>query len=341
MEDHSKQVSTEPSNPLVDSFGRLHTSLRISVTDRCNLRCTYCMPEHSPAFFPKDELLTFEEIERVARLLVQRCGIREIRITGGEPLVRRDLHNLIARLSSIPNLQDLSLTTNGILLTEQAVQLRSAGLQRLNISLDTLSEDTFKRITRRSGLQQTLDGIEAAIRAGFSSIKLNALAIRGITENEIRRLIEFASGNQMVMRFIEYMPLDSDRSWHRNDVLSGDEILQILEDQFGSIQPITKTDLSQPSEDFLVGKHRVGIIRSVTQPFCGQCNRLRITADGAVRNCLFAQDEISFKDQLRGGASDTEILNCVQTSIQKKARAHGINDTSFEPPERPMYAIGG
>ena len=143
------------------------------------------------------------------------------------------------------------------------------------------------------------------------------------------------------MRFIEYMPLDSDRSWHRKDVLSGDEILQILEDQFGSIQPITKTDLSQPSEDFLVGKHRVGIIRSVTQPFCGQCNRLRITADGAVRNCLFAQDEVSFKDQLRGGASDTEILNCVQASIQKKARAHGINDTSFEPPERPMYAIGG
>ena len=256
MEDHSKQVSTEPSNPLVDSFGRLHTSLRISVTDRCNLRCTYCMPEHSPAFFPKDELLTFEEIEKgstTTRTEVRDQGDSNHR---GRTLSKERLAQP-NRLSSIPNLQDLSLTTNGILLTEQAVQLRSAGLQRLNISLDTLSEDTFKRITRRSGLQQSLDGIEAAIRAGFSSIKLNALAIRGITENEIRRLIEFASGNQMVMRFIEYMPLDSDRSWHRNDVLSGDEILQILEDQFGSIQPITKTDLSQPSEDFLVGKHRV------------------------------------------------------------------------------------
>ncbi len=299
------------------------------------------MPETDAVFFPKDELLSFEEIERLARLLVERCGIRDIRLTGGEPLVRKDLPQLVRMLSGIRELKDFSLTTNGILLTEHALALRNAGLKRLNISLDTLSEKVFQKITRRPGLQQTLDGIEQAIACKFNTIKLNALAIKGITENEVCRLAEFASQRKLTLRFIEYMPLDTDRSWQRTDVLDGDQLLGILKKNFGTPTPIERDDPSQPAEEFLIGGNRVGIIRSVSQPFCEQCNRLRITADGAIRNCLFSNDEVSLKRALRNSAGDDQLIELFQASVRTKAASHGIQEDGFRPPERPMYAIGG
>ena len=311
------------------------------MTDRCNIRCTYCMPEHNPAFIPKDQLLSFEEILRVSRLLVERCGIRDIRITGGEPLVRKGLSKFVKLLSEIPSLQDLSLTTNGILLREQAGDLYRAGLKRLNISLDTLSPEVFKKITRRDDLNRTLDGIKAAIEVGFESIKLNALAIHGITEQEVCRLVDYASENQLLLRVIEYMPLDSDQNWQRQDVLDGEQLLTILKKEFGLIQAIQRDDPSQPAEEFLIGTQRIGIIRSVTHPFCGQCNRLRITADGAVRNCLFAKNELSFKQELRGGMDDDGLVQMFQACVAAKAKGHGIEDDHFQPPIRPMYSIGG
>ncbi len=341
MVHHEEDHLSPPSYPLIDRFGRIHTSLRISVTDRCNIRCTYCMPELEPAFFPKSELLTFEEITRLSSLLVDQCGITDIRITGGEPLVRKDLHRLIERLADIPKLKDLSLTTNGLLLKNHAHHLMKAGLKRINISLDTLSEDVFKNLTRRTGLKNTLEGIESAIQSGFQNIKLNALAIRGITEDEVCRLVEYASSNGLMIRFIEYMPLDSDRNWQRRDVLDGDELLAILSNHFGEVKEIPRADLSQPAEDFHVGPHRVGIIRSVTKPFCGRCNRLRITADGAVRNCLFSDKEVSLKTHIRNGATDSELLELFQECVVTKEKSHGISDEAFRQPERPMYAIGG
>jgi cyclic pyranopterin phosphate synthase len=326
---------------LIDRFGRLHTSVRLSVTDRCNIRCFYCMPAVDAEFVEKSRLLSFEEIARLASLLVNRCGVRDIRLTGGEPLVRRQLDRLIAMLSRIEGLADLSLTTNGILLGEQARALRQAGLKRINISLDTLDEEVFQRISRRSGLEKTIAGIDRAIECGFESIKLNALAIRGITEQEVGRLVEFALQRRVTIRFIEFMPLDADRAWRTDDVLDGDSLLQMIESRFGRVEPIPREDPSQPAEEFMVGEGRVGIIRSVTVPFCDQCNRLRITADGSIRNCLFAKSETPLRDLLRAGASDDELIAKIQQSIAEKKAAHGIDQTGFEPPERPMYAIGG
>lgn len=327
--------------PLIDRFGRVHTSLRLSVTDRCNIRCFYCMPEVDAEFVDKSRLLSFEELERLARLLVQRCGIRDIRLTGGEPLVRRQLDRLIRLLAAIEGLEDLSLTTNGILLADQAASLRDAGLKRINISLDTLDEAVFRRISRRSGLEKTLAGIDRAIACGFESIKLNTLAIRGITEGEACRLVDFALERGVTIRFIEFMPLDADRAWRTEDVLDGDTLLSILQQRFGLVTPIQRGDPSQPAEEFLIGTGRVGIIRSVTAPFCDRCNRLRITADGSIRNCLFAKTEVPLREPLRNGASDDALIASIQRCIAAKAAAHGIDQEGFEPPERPMYAIGG
>ncbi|TWU60288.1 Cyclic pyranopterin monophosphate synthase [Rubripirellula tenax] len=331
-----------PDSPLIDRFGRVHDSVRISVTDRCNIRCFYCMPEFDAQFVAKDRLLTFEEIHRLSKLLVSRAGIRDIRITGGEPLVRRELSSLIAMLSAIDGLEDLSMTTNGILLADQAADLRAAGLRRLNISLDTLDAETFRKIARRDGLDKTIEGIDAAIAAGFDSVKLNALAIAGITESEVGRLVRFAIDRGVTMRFIEFMPLDSDKAWTHERVLSGDRLLAILEKEFGSVTESPRANASQPAEDFTVGGGgRVGIIRSVTAPFCGACNRIRITADGSVRNCLFANDETPLRDRMRSGATDDELLAQVQASVMSKKAAHGIDEDGFQPPDRPMYAIGG
>ncbi len=337
----STTTSVSGDAPLVDRFGRMHTSVRLSVTDRCNIRCFYCMPETDAQFVPRDRLLSFEELHRLSELLVRRGGISDIRITGGEPLVRRQLDRLIEMLAKIDGLEDLSLTTNGILLADQAESLRRAGLKRINVSLDTLDESVFRQITRRQGLDKTIAGIDAAIAAGFDSVKLNALAIRGITENEVVRLIDFALERDVVLRFIEFMPLDSDRAWQKESVLSGDVLLSIIREHFGEVSELPRANPSQPAEDFSVAGGRVGIIRSVSEPFCASCNRLRITADGSIRNCLFAQTETPIRELMRGGATDDELLDQIRRCVLAKAAAHGINEEGFVSPDRPMYAIGG
>lgn len=333
--------ANEFDNRFLDRFGRVHDSVRLSVTDRCNIRCFYCMPETNAQFVPRDRLLSFEELHRLATLLVQRAGVRDIRLTGGEPLVRRELSGLVQMLSQIDGLEDLSLTTNGILLSEQAESLRAAGLRRINISLDTLDADVFRKIARRDGLERTLAGIDAAIACGFESVKLNSLAIRGISESEVVRLVQFALDRNVTLRFIEFMPLDTDRAWNHNRVLSGDSLLSIIREHFGEVRELSRPHPSQPAEDFSVAGGRVGIIRSVTAPFCAACNRLRITADGAVRNCLFAHSEVPLRDLLRSGASDDQLLAEIRRCVTSKAAAHGIDQDGFVPPQRPMYAIGG
>jgi cyclic pyranopterin phosphate synthase len=328
--------------PLSDQFGRVHDSVRVSVTDRCNIRCFYCMPATGAQFAPRHRLLSFEEIVRLARLLVDRLGIKDVRLTGGEPLVRRQLDRLVSMLADIKGLEDLSLTTNGILLAGQARALREAGLKRVNVSLDTLDEEVFRKITRREGLDKTIEGIDAAIACGFESVKLNTLAMRGMTESEVVRLVRFAIDRDVALRFIEFMPLDTDRAWRRDDVLSGDELLKLIEREFGKVDSHSRTHPSQPAEEFSVaGGGRIGIIRSVTAPFCDSCNRLRITADGSIRNCLFASDEVPLRDLMRSGASDQVLVDEIRGCVAAKAAAHGIDAEDFSPPDRPMYAIGG
>lgn len=327
--------------PLIDSFGRVHTSLRISVTDRCNIRCFYCMPE-TARFLPHAEVLTYEEIVRFARIVAQ-MGVNKLRLTGGEPLVRADLPRLIKMLSAVPGIRDIALTTNGILLNEHAQGLKDAGLQRLNISLDGLSEETFHSISRRKGLDRVLNGIFAARRAGFEVIRLNAVAIRGITEAEIVPLGRFAREHGMEMRFIEFMPLDAEGNWQTEKVLSGKEIRGTLEAEFGALIPIQRHDPSQTAVDyeFADGPGRIGFINPVSQPFCHNCNRLRITAEGKIRNCLFSTHEWDVRDFLRDGASDEEIANVVRAAVHAKKAGHGIDSDQFVKPERAMYQIGG
>ncbi|HEX3871092.1 MAG TPA: GTP 3',8-cyclase MoaA, partial [Pirellulales bacterium] len=260
-----------PYSPfLVDSFGRLHTDLRISVTDRCNLRCFYCMPAEDVQFKPRDELLTFEEIERVARVAA-RMGVNKLRLTGGEPLVRREIWKLVELLRRAPGIDDIALTTNGLLLAEQAERLKDAGLDRLNISLDSLDRKTFEQIARRPGLDRVLDGIFAARKAGFDRIRLNTVAVRGLTEREIVPLVEFARRHQFELRFIEFMPLDADGRWKNADVLSGDEIRVTIENAIGPLEPLPVVEPSQPATDyrFVDGSGCIGFINPVTQPFCG------------------------------------------------------------------------
>ena len=255
-------------DPLVDRFGRVHDSIRLSVTDRCNIRCFYCMPETDAHFMPRDWLLTFEELHRLADLLVRRTGVRDIRLTGGEPLVRKELTTLIKMLSGIDGIEDLSMTTNGLLLADHAAELRAAGLRRVNVSLDTLDEASFKKISRRSGVDKVIAGIDAAIEAGFDAVKLNTIAIRSITEPEVISLVKFASRRNVPLRFIEFMPLDTDKAWQSDDVLTGDELLSMIQDTFGELTELSRPHPSQPAEDFeLPDGGRIGIIRSVTAPF--------------------------------------------------------------------------
>lgn len=327
---------------LVDRFGRVHTSLRVSVTDRCNIRCSYCMPLQV-RFRPRDEILRFEEIERFVQIAAS-LGVNHVRITGGEPLVRKDVPLLVRKLSSVPGIVDLALTTNGILLTQQAAALQEAGLHRLNISLDAISEENFRRIARRDGVRRVLDGILAARRAGFQRIRLNAVAMRGITEPEIVPLAHFAREHAIELRFIEFMPLDGDGHWNDRRVLSGDEILEALSAEFGPLTPAARPDPSQPAVDFdfADGLGRVGLIRSVTAPFCGDCDRLRLTAEGKVRNCLFATGDFDARSLLRSGAGDGEIAELIRNCILAKKAGHGADSPEFlERPDRSMYEIGG
>lgn len=327
---------------LLDGFGRLHNSLRISVTDRCNIRCFYCMPNEAVQFKPRDELLTFEEICRVVHVAAG-LGVNRLRITGGEPLVRADLPGLISRLTRIRGIQDVALTTNGVLLEDQAEALRQAGLSRLNISLDGMQEETFQRIARRSGLQRVLDGIFAARQVGFDKIKLNAVAIKGITEAEILPLARFARTNDFELRFIEFMPLDAEQRWETGQVLNGESIRETLEAEFGELLPAPRLDPSQPAMDYQFGdgKGRIGFINPVSQPFCSACNRLRITAEGQLRNCLFSTEEWDARRLMRGGGSDEDLAKLLQDCVAQKRAGHGIDSPEFEQPERAMYQIGG
>ncbi|MBA4020341.1 MAG: GTP 3',8-cyclase MoaA [Pirellula sp.] len=327
---------------LIDTFGRLHTDLRISVTDRCNIRCFYCMPNENVVFKAREELLTFEEIERFVRV-VARLGVSKLRLTGGEPLVRRELDQLVARLVQVPGIDDIALTTNGILLAEQAAALRTAGLKRLNISLDALDPEMFRRIARRDGLEQVLAGIAEAQRVGFDKIKLNAVAIRGLTESQILPLGRFARERGLELRFIEFMPLDAEQHWTDEQVLSGSDILNRLAEAFGPLEPITPGHPGQPASDyrFIDGGGLVGFINPVSQPFCESCNRLRLTAEGQVRNCLFSQEEWDARTLLRNGGSDDELEQLVRSSVSAKRAGHGINTAEFYRPERAMFQIGG
>ncbi len=337
------------NSSLVDSFGRVHRSVRISVTDRCNIRCFYCMPDGEVAFAPRHELLSFEELTRIVRLLAEH-GVHDVRVTGGEPLVRRDVDQLVAMIAELPTVRDLAMTTNGILLPQFAQRLRDAGLQRLNISLDTLDEQTFRRITRREGVQRVLSGIDAAMAVGFEQIRLNALAIRDLTEHELEPLVEFAAARSLTLRFIEYMPLDAGRTWSADQVLSGAELLKRLAERFGRLEPLAPPQPSQPARDFALvdlprdasGQHpRIGLIRPVTEPFCGACDRLRITAEGTIRNCLFSSEEWDLRALLRGGAGDAEVLEQIAAAVAAKRAGHLISHAGFSQPERPMYRIGG
>lgn len=333
-------MSHTPS--LLDAFGRVHTNLRISVTDRCNIRCFYCMPNENVRFKPRSEILTFEEIERVARVAAEQ-GINKLRLTGGEPLVRAHLDVLVRKLAAIEGIEDIALTTNGILLAEHAAALHAAGLHRLNISLDAMSEATFRTIARREGLDRVFAGIAAAQRVGFRKLRLNAVAIRGLTEPEIVPLARFAREHRLELRFIEFMPLDAEQRWQQDQVLSGETIRQQIEAEIGALAPADRPDPSQPANDweYVDGSGRVGFINPVTAPFCQACNRLRLTAEGQLRNCLFSIAEWDARAVLRRGGSDAELSELLRDCVRHKKPGHGIDSPEFLRPERAMYQIGG
>ena len=331
-----------PGKQIVDSFGRVHTNLRISVTDRCNIRCFYCMPDENIRFLPQSQVMSFEEITRFTQVCASR-GVNKLRITGGEPLVRRQLDELVRMLVNIPGIEDVALTTNGVLLDEHAAALKKAGLHRLNISLDTLSEEIFQRISRRKGLDRVLRGIDAAIEAGFRKIRLNAIAMSGLTEHEVIPLVKFARDKSLEIRFIEFMPLDAEENWQPSQVLTGQIIRSQIEEEWGKLEKVNGVDPSQPSTDyqFADGSGRVGFINPVSEPFCGACNRLRITAEGKVRNCLFSTEEFDALNILRSGGSDNDLANLVTNCVAAKRAAHGIDTDEFRRPEKAMYQIGG
>jgi cyclic pyranopterin phosphate synthase len=328
------------SSQLTDTFGRVHNNLRISVTDRCNLRCTYCMPEEV-VFMDKAELLTFEEITHFVRVAVP-LGIDKIRLTGGEPLMRRGLPRLVEMISAIDGIRDVGLTTNGILLADQAQPLYDAGLRRINVSLDTLDPERFRQISRRDGLEKVLDGIFAAKKAGFHPIKINAVSIRGFTEREVVPLGRFARENDLEMRFIEYMPIGADK-WERDKVYFAHEIMEQLEREIAPLVPVEDYDPRAPAMEFQYtdGGGRIGIIASVSRPFCLSCNRIRLTSDGKLRNCLFALDEVDVKQLLRENAPDDAIAEVIRKNVLAKWEGHEINTARFIKPLRTMHAIGG
>jgi GTP 3',8-cyclase len=335
----SRERGPLPSQ-LVDRFGRVHNNLRISITDRCNFRCVYCMPEEME-FYPKEFILSYEEIMRLARIAAG-LGVDKIRLTGGEPLVRRDLPTLVRGLSETGTLRDLSLTTNGVRLGEMAQELWDAGLRRINVSLDSLDPAKFAEITRRPLLDAVLRGLEAAARVGFSPIKVNAVAIRGFTESELLRFAELAREKHYQVRFIEFMPLDGDGEWDRSKVLTSEEIL----DTISAVYPLERASPAGSSDPatlyrFADGRGELGIIPTVTEPFCATCNRIRLTADGKLRYCLFAVEETDLKSPMRAGATDEDLAWMFADCVRGKWPGHLINQAGFEKPERTMSQIGG
>ncbi|MCW2863511.1 MAG: molybdopterin biosynthesis, protein [Actinoallomurus sp.] len=326
---------------LVDGFGRVATDLRVSLTDRCNLRCTYCMPPEGLDWLPKPELLTDDEVLRLVGIGVQRLGINEVRYTGGEPLLRRNLVDIVTRTAALG--AEVSLTTNGIGLARLAGALAGAGLHRVNVSLDTLDRDTFKRLAHRDRLDDVLGGLAAAERAGLSPVKVNTVLMRGVNDHDAVPLLRYCLDKGYELRFIEQMPLDAQHGWTREDMITADEILERLSADFELVPEPDEERGSAPAQTFVVGggPARVGIIASVTRPFCGACDRVRLTADGQIRNCLFAREESDLRAALRTGASDDELAERWLASVAAKRPGHGIDDPSFLQPVRPMSAIGG
>ncbi len=327
------------SGPVTDTYGRVHSDLRISVTDRCNIRCFYCMPETGAAFQPVSDLLTFPQIVRFARTAVP-LGFRKLRLTGGEPLLRPRLPELVAALSALEGIEDLALTTNGVLLARYAGPLFEAGLRRLNVHLDTLDRDRFQHLTRRDDLARVLTGLDAAVAAGFRSIKLNAVAIKGISEPDLVPLVRFARERGMEVRFVEFMPLDAQQIWSLDSVLTADEMIERLSEEFGPLTAVPEADPRAPATEYrFANGDRVGFIASVSRPFCMNCNRLRLTSDGKLRYCLFAREETDIKPLLEG--QNESLETAIRRTIWQKWAGHEISRSSFVPPQRPMYAIGG
>jgi cyclic pyranopterin phosphate synthase len=326
---------------LIDTFGRVHDNLRVSVTDRCNIRCFYCMPETDVKFQPREQLLTFEEIERFVSVAA-KLGIRKIRLTGGEPLLRRDLPELVRKLARIEGIEDLGLTTNGVLLAQHADALYEAGLRRLNIHLDTLDAERFQKITRRDDFEKVIRGVEAAKSAGYS-IKINVVAVKNLIEPDVVPMARFGRENGFEIRYIEFMPLDSQGLWEKNRVLLTDEMIAMLEREIGALEEVPDRDPRAPATEyrFKDGVGRVGFIASVSKPFCLNCNRLRITSDGKLRYCLFAVEETDVRSLLRSNASDEEIAAATANCVRGKWLGHEINSSRFVAPPRPMYSIGG
>lgn len=349
---------------LSDSFGRVMRDLRVSLTDRCNFRCLYCLPETEqaanfyrgrfdpvnnpvpvriplPAPKPRSEILTFEEIERVVRLAVQ-LGIRKIRLTGGEPLLRQDVEKLVARISLIDGIEDLAMTTNGFLFARKAQALKAAGLHRVSFSMDSLDRENFRKMTGRDGLSEVLDAIRLAKALGFGPVKVNAVIIRGINDHEIEALAQFAADEAISFRFIEFMPLDASRGWLKELVVPGREILGRLQARF-DLDPVSAGNKSETARRYRIAGTRaeIGIIAPVSEPFCGHCNRLRLTADGKVRTCLFSLHEHDLRGPLRAGASDERLAAFLGEIVLQKEARHHIGEPEFVQPERTMSCIGG
>jgi cyclic pyranopterin phosphate synthase len=346
---------------LIDSHGRTLRDLRISLTDRCNFRCLYCLPETEAAqnfyrghwaqmpnskpilqeWVPRAHLLSFEEIERVVRIALAE-GITKIRLTGGEPLLRHNLEQLVARIATLPGLEDLALTTNGFLFAEKAAPLRAAGLRRVSFSLDSLDRENFKKITGRDGLDSVLNSIRAAKDLGFHPVKVNAVVIREINDHEIEALVAFAREENVSLRFIEFMPLDSARAWQKEMVVSGAEILRRLQARF-DLKPVANDNPSSTSKRWAHadGRGEIGIIAPVSEPFCGHCNRLRLTADGKIRTCLFSVTEHDLRSLLRNGSADAQISDWLRAVVWHKEARHHIGEADFVPASRSMSCIGG
>ncbi len=323
---------------LIDTFGRVHRDLRIAVTDRCNFRCQYCMTEEGMEWMPREGLLTFEEIERLASILVTRYGVDSIRLTGGEPTVRAHLPRLVQKLAALG--VDLAMTTNGATLPLVADDLFAAGLKRVNISLDSLHRDRFIELTRRDELDRVLDGIDAAIDAGFTPVKINAVLMRGINDDEIVDFARFGREKGVVVRFIEFMPLDADEMWGPERVVPLAEVIETINDEF-PIEAVQRTSAPATRYRYKDGAGEVGVIATVTEKFCDTCDRIRLTADGQFRNCLFAVTDYNVRDAMRGGASDDELAKLLEGAVHDKWAGHGIDTVHFIRPKRNMSQIGG
>ena len=325
---------------LIDNYGRVHRDLRVSLTDRCSLRCTYCMPFNFDKWLPSETLLTAPEIVKVIEIAVSQ-GIKEVRLTGGEPLLRPDIVEIVSRINALENVPELSMTTNGVALAKVANELAKAGLKRINISLDTLQKDRFKLLSRRDGLDDVLRGIDAAIRAGLKPIKINSVLMPGINDDEAVEQVHWAMGLNLQLRFIEQMPLDAQHSWSRKSMITATQIKEKLSDKYVLKQLGDRG--SDPAELYeIVGTDQtVGIIASVTKPFCSACDRLRLTADGQLRNCLFSLEESDLRTPLRQNRSKEELTLQIQACVKAKKAGHGIGEPTFVQPPRPMSAIGG